>query len=198
MPFKLKPINAGQIIKQLKNVEKQSKFALAKTLTGAAWDSRKAIQANLPKWVTLRTPFLSRSVYVNRATKTNLEARVGFGERASWAERLEKGGIRRPRVGRKLAIPQGVRANPNSRIPKRLRPSQLKNRTDVFVKTINGINGIWQILPNNRLKLLYNLEPTATYESGKIHFVKTASAISIKFLAQHLDKNLAQAFKNAK
>lgn len=190
-------VNASGALNLLKKAEKQSAFALAKTFTGAAFDAQRAVKANLPKWLILRNRFLEQSVIVEKADKRNLEARVGFHKRAEFAELLEQGGTRRAR-GKNIAIPQGVRASVNSKVPKRLRPSALKGRKDIFRKTINGIDGIWQLLPNKSLKLLYNLDPSTYYETNKIYFRRTASAVAIKHIAMNATKNFEQAMKTAK
>lgn len=191
-------VNATAALKMMKQAEKQSRFALAKTFTGAAFEARKATIANLPKWLTLRNQFLSRSVIVERADRNNLEARVGFHKRADWAERLEEGGTRRPRKGANIAIPQGVRPSQNSLVPKRLRPSALRNRKDVFRKEINGIDGLWQVLPGRRVKLLFSFDESTQYEQNKIYFLRTASAVAIKFIANNVEKNFVEAMKTAK
>lgn len=195
--IKVKAVGLNTVTKILKNAEKQARYASAYTFTGAAFEARKAVQANLPKWLTLRNKFLQNSIWVERANKENLEARVGFHKRANWAVLLEEGGTRKARGG-KIAIPQGVRADPTRKIPKRLRPSALRGRTDVFRKTINGIDGIWQLQKNRTLKLLYNLDPQTEYESGKIHFRKTAANIAIRHIARNMEKNYQRALRTAK
>lgn len=188
---------SGGALNLMKKCEKQTAFALAKTFTGAAFEARKATQANLPKWLTLRSSFLERSVIVDRATKQNLTAYVGFHKRANFAKLLEEGGTRRPR-GNNLAIPQGVRASENQKIPKRLRPSALKGRKDVFRKTINGIDGLWRLNKNKTITLLYNLAPSASYERQKISFRKTASVIALKHIAQNAAKNYDNAMRTSR
>ena len=190
-------VGASSALNMLKRAEKQSAFALAKTFTGAAFEARKATQANLPKWLTLRNRFLEQSVIVDKADKQNLTATVGFHKRANFANLLEEGGTRRPR-GSNLAIPQGVRASENQKVPKRLRPSALKGRKDVFRKTINGIDGLWQLKKDRTIRLLYNLSPSAQYEREKIHFRRTASAVALKHIQRNAEKNFMDAMKTSK
>lgn len=181
----------------IKKCEKQTAYALARTFTGAAFEARKAVQANIPKWVITRNKFLQQSVIVEKADKQNITAYVGFHKRANFAKLLEEGGTRRARRNN-IAIPQGVRASENQKVPKRLRPSALKGRKDVFRKTINGIDGIWQLQKDKRLKLLYNLDPATQYEREKIHFRKTASVMALRFIAQNAEKNYDAAMKTAR
>lgn len=195
--LKMAVVGMKTVTKAIENVEKQTRFAAAKTLTGAAYAARKDTMHHVGQKLTLRNRFLPQSIYVVRATKENLVARVGFLKRADWAEILEEGGTRRARRNN-IAIPQGARKAVKAKIPKNLRPEALRGRKDVFRKRLGGIDGIWQLLPGRRLKLLYNLEPTTHYEARKIQFKKTASTAAMKFISRNLDKNVAHAFKTMK
>lgn len=190
--------NASGALNLIKKCEKQTAYALARTFTGAAFEARKAVQANLPKWLILRNRFLEQSVIVEKADKQNVTAYVGFHKRANFAKMLEEGGTRKPRHGSNIAIPQGVRASENQKVPKKLRPSALRGRKNVFRKTINGIDGIWQLQKDRTIKLLYNLDPTTQYEREKIHFRKTASVIALRFIAQNMEKNYDNAMKTSR
>jgi len=190
----------GPVMKSLEKAEKQIAYGTSVALNKAAFSARTAAQYHLEKRLILRNKFLKNSVIYKRASKTKLEAWVGVLERASWAERLEKGGTRRPKSSKNIVIPQGVRSDPKKLIPKRLRPSQLLARKDVFYsdQISPGIKGIWQRLPNNRLKLLYDLEPTTSYDNNQIELKKTMSIAALKSLERNLDKCVADAFRSAK
>lgn len=189
--------NINGAINLLKKAEKQTAFALAKTFTGAAFEARKATQANLPKWLTLRNRFLAQSIIVQKADKQNMTAYVGFHKRARFASLLEEGGTKRAK-GSGLTVPQGVRASENQMVPKRLRPSALKGRKNVFRKTINGQDGIWMLMPNKTIKLLYSMSPTTTYEREKIHFRKTASNVALRYIANNAKKNYDNAMRTSR
>lgn len=185
------------VIDSIKKAEKQISFGAARTLTGAAFAAQKDTKAHLAQKLILRNSWLQRNVWVERATPKKLESRVGFTKRVEWAGILEEGGTRKPR-GRNIAVPQAVRKSEKSKVPKRLRPRELMGRKDVFRKVINGIDGIWQTLPNRKLKLLYNFTPTAQYEPRKINFRGIASTAAYKHINRNLSKNIDAAMKSAK
>lgn len=187
---------AKQVLKNMERYQNSVNFGVAKTLTGAAWESRKAVQANLPKWLDIRKPFLAQSIVVNRATKERLVSEVQFLPRAKMAFLLEEGGTKRPK-GKSLAVPVRGNIDPK-KITKSKRPAALLARKDTFSAEIRGVAGVWQRLPGQRLKLLYAYEPQARFEKGKIHFRKTVDNVARKFIQNNLSKNLAQAFKTSK
>ena len=197
MSFKLTALVAP-VLKDLKKREKQIAYGTSVALNKAAFAARSAGIAHLKQKLTLRNGFLPSSMVVVKASKASLQATVGLLKRAEFAERLEEGGTRRPRSARNLAIPQQAQPNKNRAVPKRLRPSALKGRKDIFYKEINGIKGIWQLFPGKRIRLLYNLEPSAHYEPNKIELIQTMSKAAITSLARNLDKEVAKAFASAK
>jgi hypothetical protein len=186
--------NEAQVMRNLGMINSQVAFALARTLTTAAFDGRAAVQANLPKWLDIRKPFLAKSVVANRATKNSLMSEVKMLDRAKLAPILEEGGTRKPR-GRTIAMPVGV---DHKRLTKSKRPQALLARKDTFSAEINGVAGIWQKLKNGRLKLMYAYEPSATYEPRKIHFRKTVLSVASKSISKNLGKNIADAVRTAK
>ena len=71
---------------QLKNLfgaelRKQIDFATAQTLTRAAFDARAAVQDMLRQKLKIKRTFLPNSVVVEKATKQNKTAIIGFADR---------------------------------------------------------------------------------------------------------------------
>lgn len=180
------------------SIKKNSRFAMAKTLTGAAFEARTATQKHLKRRLELKKSFLPKSVVVNKATKVKLYSEVGFLERAWLAPYLEEGGTRKPR-GKTIAIPSGVKRSKKGSITKAKRPAALLNKPNVFIADINGTLGVWERAKRgNRLKLLYVLEYTTHYKPNTIAFIDVAMKTGMAFVKKNLGKNLVDAIRTAR
>lgn len=198
--MKIKLHFEGDAIRRMQDdeIRKQAKFALAKTLTGAAFEARKAAQKHLNRRLELKTQFLPKSVVVNKATKIRLYSEVGFLDRAWLVPLLEEGGIRRPR-GRTIAVPQDVKRGKRGNITKAKRPRQILDKPNVFIADINGTLGIWErAKKGRRLKLLYVLEYTARYRPRTITFIDVAMKSGNQFIKKNLGPNLMEALRQSR
>jgi hypothetical protein len=111
-------------------VGRQLPRAMAKALTGLAFDGRDAVRNDLPGRFTLRRPWVAKGIRTESATASRLTARVY--SRDYFMELQETGGVK---TG-KLSIPVGrMAAIARSKvIPKSLWPRALCRQKNVFVR----------------------------------------------------------------
>lgn len=193
-------IDAKKLTKLMKDdLVKQARFASAKTLTGAAFASRKKLQKMLHVWLRINRPFLPKSIVANRATPKKLYSEVGFLDRATLTPLLERGGRRKPQ-GKHIAIPtDNLKRSARGTITKAKRPKQLLARKDTFHAVINGTNGIWQRdKRGNHIKLVYLFEKDTDYDAGTIKFYKTIEITAPRYIKNELLKNLERAIATRK
>jgi hypothetical protein len=174
---KIKALTSGQ-------VQKVALSAFARALTATAFDVRKATQDELPKWLKLTRPFIKQSVVYERATVKNLVATVGFLERVPLINKMEEGGIRKPR-GRAIAVPAGVARSARGGITKANRPRAVLSKKNVFSDTIGGIGGIWR-RRGKKLELLYRYASTTSYDKGTTKFRPLAEKVVQKKLGKQM------------
>lgn len=150
--------------------------ACARALSGLAFDARKEIQGELPKWLKLTRPFLQQSVVYVPARASKLEAWIGFLPRANWVKLLEHGGTRLPK-GSAIAIPtDNVRRTGKGGVSNANRPSAVLARPGAFSGVPEGGNraaGIWQATKRLGLRALYIYKKSTTYDANQIHFFDT-------------------------
>ncbi len=117
--------------------QKQIPFATAKALNETALNVQKAERAQLEQGFKLRRrDWAFRNIKINRgdfATKSRLRAIVriespGGGARSDILGKFEDGGIKRPRMGSRIAIPGEVQRTKTGIVSKGLRPSALNFR----------------------------------------------------------------------
>lgn len=176
-------------------LSRQMDFAVAQTLTGAAFEARKDTQTHLKRRLNIKKNFLPGSVVVNRATRQRLESEVGFLDRAVLVNLLEQGGKRQPFRARRIAVPSQV-VNKRGNIPPSKRPRRVVPRDDTFIGTINGTYGIWQRYGKNRVKLLYSLTPATTYKPRQIQFQQLVAVVAPRYIERNLWKNLVRALES--
>ena len=198
MDIKLE-VDAKKLTKvDLPALEKQAKFAMAKTLTGAAFHSRQSLQRYLGIWLQIKRPFLPKSIVVEKATPNKLYAEVGFLDRARLVPLLEKGGTRRPHSGKNIAIPtDNVKRTGRGSISKAKRPAALLKKKNHFHAVLNGTNGIWEKKGNN-IRLVYLFEPNTEYDKGTIQFYKTVDVLAPRYIRRELLRNLDRAIATRK
>lgn len=151
--------------------------ATAFALNGIAFEIRKEVQGELPKWVHLTRNFLPNSVIYERATTSHLAAAVGFHKRADFVSLLEDGGTRTPK-GRALAIPVDVKTNQRGGISQANRPSAVMQKPGVFSGVVSGVAGIWQKTKRIPMRLLYAFKPQAKYDQRFLHFNLVADRVA--------------------
>ena len=182
-----------------KELNKQVEFAARQANSDTAFDARKAVQEHLESKLNLTRKFIPQSVVVDKATKTNNTAYVGFLSRFWMAELLEEGGRRLPKSSRNVAVPSSnIKRGRSGAVTKANRPRQLLSRPDVFVKDFGKGKGVWKRLRNGKLQLLYNLEPSTDYDPRQIQFYKVAKSAAEKNWYKHFEKRLDYALRTAK
>jgi hypothetical protein len=183
------------------NIQKQARFAMAKTLTGAAFEARKATQRHVRRRLNIRRTFFPNSIVVNKATKVKLYSEVGFLERAWLAEYLEDGGVRTPRRSRTIAIPLNARRGKRGNVTSGQRPRNILQKDNVFIADIDGTLGIWE-RPRRRgsrtLRLLYALEYRARYRPNTINFTDVAEKVGKFYIKKNLGRNFSDAIASSK
>lgn len=104
----------------------QLPFATSKAINGTLLAFQKAEQGELrDQFLLRRTRWVLQGVKINRedfARKDKLEGRVHLDRQRDFLEKFERGGIKRPRSGRSLAIPKEIRKNPRTIISAERRP----------------------------------------------------------------------------
>lgn len=115
--------------------QSQVPFAIAKTLTDLAWESRGAIQDKMPSQFTLRSRWAVSGVRVNKATKQHLEAVVHHLD--AKMEKQEIGGTVTAQKSRMLALPvtgpHGIRKSDDKLVSRRKRPAAIMKTPGTFV-----------------------------------------------------------------
>ena len=108
----------------------QLRKAVAKALTGLAYDVRDGVRASLPDRFTIRRPWVAKGIGVAPASSGTLTATVF--SRDYFMELQETGGTKSGR----MSIPVGrMAATARTKVlPKSLWPRALRNRRNVFVR----------------------------------------------------------------
>ena len=156
-------------IKKLTNTlstiqRKQIPFATSKALNATAFDARKSVQTALDLQLDKPTPYTKRGVQVEKSTKKNLVAQVGFRSRkfgkgqgsitqAEYMQRQIAGGTRLPK-GQAIPVPVPKNMKPNKfgNIPRGKIDRLLADKDKYFSGVPKGRNsgaGIWQRMPAN-------------------------------------------------
>lgn len=118
-------------LKRLDRLSGEARFAAARALTSTAQDAQGAVRDSLSDNFTLRNNYVSRGIRIEKATKRNLEAKVGSVD--DFMALHETGGVKRARDGGSLAIPtKKVRRTKRGKISKANRPRRLLDKPNVF------------------------------------------------------------------
>jgi hypothetical protein len=129
-------VRAAEVLLKLRNGEKRMVYAVANGVRDTALDVQKAIRESLPSRFTLRNQkeFLLRQAAVitlPRPGQGIVEARVRVGEKKGlFLASYERGFLRQPAVGRRVAVPEigGARPSQTAPIPPELYVRQLDLR----------------------------------------------------------------------
>jgi len=188
---------------------KQIPFAAAKALTQTAFDVRLALQKALPRHLDRPTKGIINSVQVDKATKYNVTARVGFAGlgfgKTAWKEspakimrRHIKGGTRYPNK-RAIAVPVKQRTNKYGNLPRNKISTLLANTTKYFSGTPKGMSnaGIYE-RQKKKLKMLVAWEPKATYQGGRFPFKSIVKLGVAKNYRKRFEKALQNALDTAR
>ncbi|ECI4646667.1 hypothetical protein DQY68_20875 [Salmonella enterica subsp. salamae] len=133
--------------RQLKQISKQTPFALSRALTETARKIEQAEKKALQRKLESPTPFTVNSVRSKGATKSRPVAKVFIMDKAAeYLEPFEFGGVHHLN-SRALLNPKDIRLNKYGNIAKN-RLSTLKSRPDVFIGKIKNeagdISGVFQ------------------------------------------------------
>jgi hypothetical protein len=134
----------------------QLPFATAQALNRTANDVQKAQQSGMGDRFTLRRKtWVERSIKRGKddwASKKKMEAAVrveayGDASRSDVLAQHEKGGVKKPKRGRSLAIPDQIRKNPKKVVPDKERPKAFDFRqtgTNMYVSQKDPRVFMWQ------------------------------------------------------
>lgn len=166
----------------LQKIIATSDRAAASSLTALAFDVRQQVRNELPTWLKLTRAFLPNSVVYEKATETNLSARVGFHQRADFATLLEEGGERKPTSSQAIAVPTNdVRRTNKGGISAANRPKAQLQKKNVFSgrpeNAPNAASGIWRAVKKTGLTLLYIYKDSTRYRTKFMKFKDTAEQV---------------------
>ena len=188
--------NIAEVMASVRKVQSQIPFAQSKALNDTAFQIRRQIvQHTYPDSFTVRNSrFISTVLRVERASKTNLNARVFDRLGRDYLERQAKGGTKTPQ-GNHIAIPgvQNTARTAGGAIPKAIRPRSLLNRKDIF-KTDTLI---YQRLPQQPPKILYILEPSANIPK-RFPFYEDATKVANEKFSANYKAALQHAMRTAR
>lgn len=180
-----------ELAAKYKQLHDRAPAAAAYALNGVAYEIRKQVQQDLPKWVKITRNFLPNSIVYEKATNERLTAVVGFAKRANFVTLLESGGVKMPNKTA-IAIPVDVNRSGRGGISMANRPAAVLTKKNVFTETINGIAGIWQSTKKVPLKLLYLFKPQVKYRNKFLHFMETANRIKNATLVKRFEESVTR------
>ena len=192
----------------LGKMAKQTSFALSVAINDTLKDAQKVQRAHQRRVFTVRRPqFVDRSVKIKRfATKRTLTGTMsidppGGQKRADIITKFERGGQKRPRDGRHLAIPIDAKRTKAGVVSRRNRPKGFNFkrvgrsiRGDRRTFIIPGV-GIFQRVgrrKNSRIRLLYAFKTQVPIDR-RLDFIQNAERV----VRQMFDRNFDRAFDRA-
>lgn len=105
---------------RIKSLDRQSRFAMAVTLTDVAKEAQRIETARLPQVFDRPNPFTARAIDFAPASMARLESAVFVRDgQAEYLALHEDGGVRTPQPGKPVNVPVKVRLNQYGNIPKR-------------------------------------------------------------------------------
>lgn len=130
-------------------VKKQIPFATMQALNATAREAERELEQDLPQQFTLRSGWLLKGIRTRTATKNRLQAEVGSRD---WFMKLQaKGGVKRAKKGRALALPVGVRPDASAAVPRSRWPGRLKNKKGYALgQTAEGTGGLFKVTRKER------------------------------------------------
>ena len=192
----------------LGSLAKQTPFALSVAINDTLKDAQKVQRTHQRRVFTVRRPqFVDRSVKIRPfATKRTLEGTMaidppGGQKRADILAKFERGGQKRARDGRHLAIPIDVKRTKAGVVSRRNRPKgfnfkrvgrSIRGERRTFI--IPGV-GIFQRVgrrKNSRIRLLYAFKTQVPIDR-RLDFIANAERV----VQRMFDKNFDRAFDRA-
>tara|TARA_R100001460_G_scaffold40724_1_gene76023 strand:- start:48 stop:635 length:588 start_codon:yes stop_codon:yes gene_type:complete len=183
--------NIKEVTKWTTSVQKkQIPFATANAINQTLFQTRKVMMKQTQQKLDNPTPFTVKSYLVDKAKKTKLSGMLFIREAAEKYLKFQiDGGTRTS--GKKFSIPtSNAKLNKYGNIiGKRTGLVKKKNQ---FLRTINGITGVWERQKDNTLKLIIALKNSANYRP-KLPFYTIAE----KYAASRFNKNFINAMNKA-
>ncbi|TKI02884.1 hypothetical protein [Martelella alba] len=135
--------NLRDLSRQLQSLQRQIPYAMARALTSTARQIQEAEKVKMQRVLQSPTPFTVNAVGSIGARKDNLVAKVFVRNiAAAYLEPFEFGGVHKLN-SQALLNPKDIRLNKYGNLTKN-KLAQLKARRDVFIGTVDGVNGVWQ------------------------------------------------------
>lgn len=137
MKITLNVTGAESVKTTLKEIGRQAPFAVATGLNSLANEAQQGLQGELKDRLTLRRPdFVKNTIFrakgTDFATKSKLQATVRVHPERDFLAQHEEGEIKRARSGLSVAVPLlAIQPADSTVIPRRLRPSGLRNNPQV-------------------------------------------------------------------
>lgn len=182
--------NARELQKKLslfqkKHLSKATEDAINKTLFGLQKEMKKQIVKKLDR----PTPFTQKGFIVNKSENFKLLGMLKIQEiRAAYLGFQIDGGVRQGTPNVAVPFTKNKKLNKFGNVAGK-RSGLIKNNKQ-FQGTINNVDGIYQRMKKNKVKLLYGLETNVTYQPRFPFFKIGKGYIKSKF-----DKNLDEKIK---
>ena len=182
--------NARELQKKLslfqkKHLGKATEDAINKTLFGL----RKEMMKQIVKKLDRPTPFTQKGFIIDKSKNLKLLGILKIQEiRAAYLGFQIDGGVRQGTPNVAVPFTKNIRLNKFGNVAGK-RSGLIKKNTQ-FQGTINGVEGIYQRMKNNKVKLLHGLETHVTYQP-KFPFFKIGKG----YIKSKFDKNLDEKIK---
>lgn len=209
--------NIRELSNQLQAIKKQIPFATAQALTSVARQIQEAEKLQMQKVLQSPTPFTVNAVGSVGARKDSLVAKVFVRDiAAGYLNPFEFGGVHKLN-SKALLNPKNIKLNKYGNLT-RTKMQQLKARSNVFIGTIDGVNGVWQRqkykkvkrrrtrskngkrqdrLPQPAPKLLIRFG-NALPVHEHLDYMMTAQTMAAQLMPGEMSKALAEAMRTAK
>jgi len=179
--------------------KKQVPFALSIALNNTANLAKVEAQKQMPNYLDSPTRFTINSVAVVRSNKSNLVAKVLIKDiQAKYLEVNVHGGV----VNKRIARPVNIGLNKFGNIAGLKDGKKIKAliaKGDAFIRTINGVNGLWlRGKKGAGLKLLVRFEKSQQYDKKypfKDIVIKEANKNIVREFSKAMTDAMATAFK---
>ena len=197
---------------------KQIPFATSKALNNTAFDVRKSLQDGLDIHLDRATPYTKRGVQVEKSTKKNLVAKVGFRSRtfgkgrgiipqAEYMKLQIKGGLRTPK-GNAIPVPivKNLKLNKYGSIRRNKINNALGNEDKFFSGKPKGAKGkgtgegIWERYGgkrNPKIKMIISWNNNTDYQA-RYPFKNIAMRSVRNNFRKRFDNALQQALSTAR
>jgi len=209
--------NLRDLSNQLQSLKKQIPFATARALTSVARQIQEAEKLQMKKVLQNPTPFTVNAVGSIGARKDNLVAKVFVRDiAAGYLDPFEFGGVHKLN-SQALLNPKSIRLNKYGNLS-RNKLSQLKAKKNIFIGTIDGIDGVWQRPKYKKVKRRLQRSKNGTRQDRlpqplpkllirfgnalpvheHLDYFKTAQAMAQQLMPGEMAKALDEAMKTAK